>query len=529
MIQQQLQGCIFQALKNLKIDITPDQIDIEKPKNPEHGDYATNLAMRLVKVARLRQGSDGQAKKAPPQIALDILNELEKDKKAQKYFSFSVVGGYVNIKLTDSYLIEILSSKVNKDFGKSVLGKGQKVLLEFVSANPTGPLHIGHGRWAAIGDVLANILKYTGFKVTEEFYINDQGNQVESLRASVEAVRQNKEIPADGYHGHYVQNLAKEKKDPIKLLLAQQKAVLNKMGVEFDSWFSEKKLHQQNKVKQAIELLQKKDLVEKRDKAVWFKSSDFGDDKDRVLIRETGEATYFAADIAYHKNKLARGYDLLINIWGADHHGYVARLKAALKALTGDKDFNKLHIILGQLVTLYRAGVPVRMSKRTGEMITLEEVIEEIGQDAARYFLVSRSTDTHLDFDLEIAKKKSEENPVYYIQYAHARICSILRQNEAQIKGSIKRDTLESLERKIILAIAQIPDELELISQTYNIHRLTYLAQELAKMFHSFYHEYRVLSDNKEDTLWRLEFIKAIKQVLEIILTLLGVSAPERM
>lgn len=220
---------------------------------------------------------------------------------------------------------------------------------------------------------------------------------------------------------------------------------------------------------------------------------------------------------------------MLINIWGADHHGYVARLKAALKALTGDKDFNKLHIILGQLVTLYRAGVPVRMSKRTGEMITLEEVIEEIGQDAARYFLVSRSTDTHLDFDLEIAKKKSEENPVYYIQYAHARICSILRQNEAQIKGSIKRDTLESLERKIILAIAQIPDELELISQTYNIHRLTYLAQELAKMFHSFYHEYRVLSDNKEDTLWRLEFIKAIKQVLEIILTLLGVSAPERM
>ncbi len=519
MIKQDLRNVISGALTALKIDLTLEDITIEIPNNPEHGDYATNIAMRAAKLA----------KKAPPIIAKQLVEALQKDKAAAARYTFSVINGFINVRIQDAYLIELLVNNIKPEFGKSNYGKGQKVLLEFVSANPTGPLHIGHGRWAALGDVLARVLSYTGFEVTKEFYINDQGKQIENLRASVKAIKEGKPVPEDGYHGHYVKELAAGTDDSVEVLLAEQQKVLSMMLVQFDNWFSEKSLHAKGSVQKALDILKKKKAVEEKDGALWFRSTDYGDDKDRVLIKENGELTYFAADIAYHENKLERGFDQLINIWGADHHGYIQRVQAALKALTGDKSFNKLHVLLGQLVSLYRDGAPVRMSKRTGDMITLQEVIEEIGSDATRYFLVARSPDTQLDFDLEVAKKKNDENPVYYVQYAHARICSILRQPEADVKGKAVHAKLEPLERKILLVLARVPDDLEMIADNYGVHRLTFLAQELATLFHSFYHEYRVLSDNKEDTLWRLEFIKAIKQVLEIIFNLLGVSAPEKM
>jgi arginyl-tRNA synthetase len=543
MIVRKLQQYIHKALRNMKIDLEPQDIVIEIPNNPEYGDYATNVAMRVAKIAR----------KAPPLIAKDIVSELNKDKKILEHFSFSVLQGFMNVRLNDGYLIELILEHIDADLGKSDLGKDKKVLLEFVSANPTGPLHIGHGRWAALGDVLARVLKHVGYKVSKEFYINDQGKQIENLYRSIEAVRAGKAVPEDGYHGHYVKDLAGQKEDPLKLLLKEQKKVLKEMDVEFDTWFSEKELHAKGSVRKAIKLLKEKGALEEKDGAVWFKSTLYGDDKDRVLVRENGEPTYFASDIAYHEHKLERGFDQLINIWGADHHGYIARVQAALKALSGDNDFNKLKVILGQLVSLYRGGEPVKMSKRTGDMITLQEVIEEIGVDATRYFLVSRSADTALDFDLELAKKKSDENPVYYVQYAHARISSILRQKEAmslskplptplsalrkrgssaigsKVSGSIIRDKLEPLERQLVLMLARIPDELELVALTCGVHRLTALAQELAAIFHRFYHEYRVLSDNKEDTLWRLALVRAIQQALRVIFELLGVSAPEKM
>ena len=515
----QLQAHIIKALERLGHTIDKDQIIIEIPGNSEYGDYATNIAMRLAKAA----------KKSPPLIAKDLVAELEKDKAATAHFSFSIAGGFINVRISDQYLIDLVLHQIGPDLGKKTVEKPQKVLLEFVSANPTGPLHIGHGRWAALGDVLSRVLGHVGHTVTKEFYINDQGKQIDNLLKSVDALRHGKPVPEDGYHGHYVHALAKSNEDPIQTLLAEQKQVLSSMGVPFDNWFSEKKLHAEGSVKRALELLKKNGAIEEKDGAVWFKSTLYGDDKDRVIIRENGEPTYFAADIAYHENKLERGFQQLINIWGADHHGYIPRVKAALKALTGDKDFDRLHVILGQLVSLYRNGEPVKMSKRTGDMITLQEVIEEIGVDATRYFLVSRSADTALDFDLEVAKKKNDENPVYYVQYAHARICSILRQDGAQISGDIKKTSLDPLERQLILMLVRIPDEIALMAKTYGIHRLTSLTQELAAIFHRFYHEHRVLSDNKEDTLWRLTLIKAIREALKLIFNLLGISAPEQM
>ncbi len=518
-VVQQLKDHIHQALDRLQLPLDKGQIIIEVPNNPEYGDYATNVAMRLAKAAR----------KAPPMIAKDLVAELQKDPKATAHFSFSIAGGFINVRISDTYLIDLVQHKITADLGRNTAEKPQKILLEYVSANPTGPLHIGHGRWAALGDVLARLLAHVGHKVTKEFYINDQGKQINNLYASVDAIKNGKPVPEDGYHGQYVHELAKMDVDPVQHLLAEQKQTLASMSVSFDNWFSEKKLHEAGSVKKAIELLNKNGALEEKEGALWFKSTNYGDDKDRVIIRANGETTYFAADIAYHENKIDRGFEQLINIWGADHHGYIARVKAALKALTNDPNFDRLHVILGQLVSLYRNGEPVRMSKRTGEMITLQEVIEETGPDATRYFLVSRSADTALDFDLEIAKKKNDENPVYYVQYAHARISSILRQEGAQVSGDVKKTTLEALERQLILMLVRIPDEIALMSETYSIHRLTSLAQELAAIFHRFYHEYRVLSDNKEDTLWRLTLIKAIREALRVLFGLLGVSAPEQM
>lgn len=489
-------------------------VTLEEPKNLDYGDYATNIALRLSKTL----------KKAPKIIAQELAEKLN---KKTKDFIFIEVNGFINIKIQDEYLFRELD-KVTSDYGKPDTERSrsvqqEKILLEYVSANPTGPLHIGHGRWAVLGDIIARVLSYCGQKVTREFYINDAGQQITNFINSVNAVRNKQPVPEDGYHGTYIQELAQLSGDPVETMLGQQQNTLKNIRVEFDNWFSEKTLHQSGAVEQTLAAVKK--FTYEKEGALWFRSSDFGDDKDRVLIRSSGEKTYFTADIAYHKNKLERGFNQLINIWGADHHGYIPRVQAALKALGATAE---LEVILGQLVNLYRNGEPVRMSKRTGEMITLQEVAEEIGVDAVRYFLASAKADTALDFDLELAKKQSSDNPVYYVQYAHARICSILRQNTEDLPEA-KFCSLEPAERALILKIIRLPEEIEHIAKTRSIHRLCAYAQELAAQFHNFYHECKVISENKQNTANRLKIIHTVKITLKIVLDLLAVTAPEKM
>ena len=486
-------------------------VALEEPKNPEYGDYATNIALRLTK----------QLKKAPKIIAQELVKKLS---SVTKDYTFTEINGFINIRINDARLFRELDN-VTPDYGKPDTERSRGVLLEYVSANPTGPLHIGHGRWAVLGDIIARVLKYCGQQVTREFYINDAGTQINNFVNSVNAVKNKQPIPEDGYHGAYIQELAKLGGDPVQAMLKQQKETLKNIRSEFDSWFSEKTLHQSGAVEQAIQALREKNAVYTDDGALLFKSTEYGDDKDRVLIKSNGEKTYFTADIAYHKNKLDRGHDHLLNIWGADHHGYIARVQAAIKALTGRTE---PAVLLGQLVNLYRGGEPVKMSKRTGEMITLQEVIEEIGVDAARYFLAMRSPDTALDFDLDLAKKQSNDNPVYYVQYAHARICSILRQSIPELPAAAFTNLLPA-ERTLLLKIIRFPEEIENISQTYSIHRLCTYAQELSALFHNFYHECKVISEDKQNTANRLKLIRAVQIVLKIILDLLAVSAPEKM
>ncbi|MDR1113886.1 MAG: arginine--tRNA ligase [Candidatus Margulisbacteria bacterium] len=499
---------------------------LEEPKNLDYGDYATNIALRLAK----------PLKKAPKIIAQELVSKLAAQTTD---FTFAEINGFINIRVSDRKLFQELA-RITPDYGKpdtdTERGRNirtQKILLEYVSANPTGPLHIGHGRWAVLGDTLARVLTYCGQQVTREFYINDAGQQIANFVNSVQAVRENQPVPTDGYHGAYIQELAKLNADPAQTMLDWQKTTLQNIRSEFDSWFSEKTLHESGAVDQALEILRRKDLLYTGENeyagALVFRSTNFGDDKDRVLIKSNGEKTYFTADIAYHKNKLDRGFDRLINIWGADHHGYIARVRAAIEALSGRQDV--LQVILGQLVNLFRGGEPVKMSKRTGEMITLQEVLEEIGVDAARYFLAAAKPDTALDFDLELAKKQSNDNPVYYVQYAHARICSILRQAKiphGQIVAA-PPDKLETAERTLILKMLRLPEEIEAIAQNYAIHRLCAYAQELAALFHNFYHECQVISEDAQTTARRLQIIQAARIVLKIIFDLLGINAPEKM
>ncbi|MDR2431246.1 MAG: arginine--tRNA ligase [Candidatus Margulisbacteria bacterium] len=493
-------------------------IALAEPKNLRYGDYATNIALRLAKLQ----------KKAPPRIAQELAAQLN---AKTPDFVFTEINGFINIKINDRRLFQELD-QITPDYGRPDYSaapdiRQSKILLEYVSANPTGPLHIGHGRWAVIGDILARALAYCGYAVTKEFYINDAGRQIANFLNSVNAVKNRQPLPEDGYHGSYINELARLDADPVQVTLDQQKETLKNIRSEFDSWFSEKTLHQSGALEQVLNELKKQNAVYTKDGALLFKSTAYGDDKDRVLIKSGGEKTYFTADIAYHRNKLDRGFTKLLNIWGADHHGYIPRVQAALQALTGKSD-TRLTVILGQLVNLYRGGEPVKMSKRTGELITLKEVAEEIGVDALRYFLAMRSPDTALDFDLDLAKKQSSDNPVYYVQYAHARICSILRQNIPSLPEA-KFLRLEPAERLLLLKIIRLPSELETISQTYGIHRLCSYAQELAALFHNFYHECKVIAENMQVTAYRLKIIRAVQTVLKIILDLLAVSAPEKM
>jgi len=537
--------------KGLLPEIKLPYIEVEVPANPDHGDYASNVAMILA----------AQAKLNPRKIA-QIIQENLKD--TNKIITKTQIAGpgFINFFLQDAVWQNALGEieEQNENYGRINIGQGKKVQVEFVSANPTGPLHIGHARGAVVGDVITNLLTAAGYAVDKEYYINDAGNQMNNLGKSVllryrELLGEKIEFPETCYRGDYIKDIAADviRKEGNKYLalaeeetirnfttiaggviLAEIKDDLRDFGVTFDNYFSEKELYKNNGVVDLLGNLQKKKFIYSDGETLWFKTTDFGDEKDRVVIRKNGEPTYFAADIAYHKNKFSRGYEMLIDIWGADHHGYMPRMWAGIGALGYDKD--ALKIILVQLVNLLRGGAPVAMSTRSGEFVTLREVLDEVGKDAARYNFLMRRSDSHLDFDLELAKKQSNENPVYYVQYAHARICSIMRMAKLEhgitlpVYAQINPVLLnEPEEKSLIKLMVSYPELIEGAARSLEPHRLTFYLNELASVFHSYYNKNKVISDAKELTLARLFLIKAIGIVLRNTLKILGVNAPEKM
>lgn len=554
-IKEHIKRSIIGALEECKTagkisyEEIPDFV-IEVPREKEHGDFASNIAMLLAKPAKM----------APRLIAGEILSQL--DITADPYIDrLEIAGaGFINVYLHNNWLYKIpsLVMGLGKDYGNNK-NTGQKIQVEFVSANPTGNLHMGNARGGAIGDSLANILKLAGNEVEREFYINDAGNQIEIFALSLEArylqlTGQDVNFPDNGYAGQDVVDTVKELiKEHNAILLelpaaerrqymveyAVEKRVsyikktLEGFGIYYDVWFSEKTLHEKNKITETIHLLTEQDYTYENDDAIWFKSTLFGDEKDEVLLRSNRFPTYFAADIAYHQDKFERGFDKVINIWGADHHGHVARMKGAVKALGHNPD--SLDILLMQLVRLYRGGNIVKMSKRTGTLVTLDELIEEVGKDAARFFFVMRSPDSHLDFDLELAKQENQDNPVYYVQYAHARICSIFRQAEtANISlpnvSVVKMDLLKEAEELAILRkIADFPEEILIAARNMAPQRIAHYLLDLAGLFHSFYNSHRVLSDDIELQNARLVLMDITRITLKNALTVIGVSAPEQM
>ncbi|MBI1910789.1 MAG: arginine--tRNA ligase [Deltaproteobacteria bacterium] len=540
------------AAKNagqIKAEKLPDII-IEKSKKEEFGDFSTNLAMLLAPLE----------KKAPRQIAEIIAGNISKEKYVVKC---EVAGpGFINIFLDKSYWLSILEDilKSGKDYGKGNIGAGKKVQVEFVSANPTGPLHIGHGRGAAVGDTLANVMKAAGYDITKEYYINDVGRQMETLGRSVylrylELLGKEIQFPEDSYKGGYIKDVARDmltkfgekykdtpeaeaisvfSKFAGSALLKNIENDLKDFGVEFDAWYSEKSLHEKGLVADTIEELRKRGFIYESEGALWFKTTEFGDDKDRVLIKADGSKTYFASDIAYHRDKIDRGFDSLIDIWGADHHGYEGRVRALFKALGHDDQ--ALKIIFIQLVALLRNGVPVAMGKREGEFVTLRQVMDEVGKDACRFFFLMRKSDAHFDFDLELAKSQAPENPVYYVQYCHARIRSIIgfaQEKGIKIPESFDLKLLEKLDQKeeadIIKHLASFPEVIERSAVHMEPHRITFYLMELAGLFHPYYNKNRVVTEDADLTAARLLLCDAISKVAANGLALLGVSAPEKM
>lgn len=552
-------------------EYTKGTLSVEKPKNPDFGDFAINVSS-LARSARI----------APPMIANSILEFIDKEDS-----DFSVIGGFINFKAGDSLLVNLIGEVFAKknNFGKPDKINKEKIILEYISANPTGPFHIGHGRWAAMGSALANLLKFYGHDVYQEFYINDAGSQIQKLgRSLVIRVKQvfglDVDFPEDEierknyYPGDYLVPVAKkfvqDKKDELaavgndadKIDLQVycdyakdyeekvQRNLLDKFRVNFDNFYSELTLHKSGKVDECVQKLRNSGKIYEKDGAVWFKSSDYGDDQDRVIKKADGSNTYLTADIAYHVDKLERGFDRMINIWGADHHGYVARVKASIEALGYNP--NKLEVLLGQLVNLVINGNEVRMGKRKN-MVTLEDLIDEVGVDATRFWMAMRNIDTTLDFDIELAKTNSDENPVFYVQYAHARACSIIRnatndrvdtESGKTIPAVISKEDFDKLtsnfdknlmsltmkeSRKLILKLEEFKSLIVSSAQTRQVYTICRYVQELASEFHSFYNSTRVITDDIELTKARLALVWAFKTVLSNALTILAVSAPERM
>ena len=523
-------------------------ISLEVPPQKEFGDFATNIAMQSARIAR----------RAPKMIAEAIVALLDYPWLDRAEIAGA---GFINFFLKHDVIYDTLKNilAAGADYGKAPLREEDTIQVEYVSANPTGPLHVGHGRGAAYGSALVNLLRAAGCNVQAEYYINDAGNQMNNLAASVNArylqlLGREADIPENGYHGHDIIDTAQaiidqdgdsylNMPEEERLELFKDRAYVEKLkalkrdlaafNVHFDNWFSERTLHP-DAIHGACDVLKQRGKLYEKDGALWLKSTDYGDDKDRVVIRDNGVPTYLAADIAYHKNKYDRGFGSLINIWGADHHGYVARVKAAMAALGYDPE--KLEILLLQMVSLFRDGKPVKMSKRTGQAITLNELIEEVGADAARYFFIMRSLDTQLDFDLDLAKSHSNENPVYYIQYAHARIYSIYRQvqeagdaldmNWADVQWDKLKDEQEL---ELIKKMAAFPEEIQRAARERAPHRIAHFAHELAGLFHTFYNHCRIIQEDKELEKARLALVTAVRITIANSLAILGVSAPEKM
>ena len=547
-----IDGALLEGQRSgaIKSTALPDVI-LERPKREGQGDFSTNVAMQLKK-------GEGRP---PREIAEGLVPLIEGHELIERC---EVAGpGFINIFIKPAYwaqhLLDILSR--GEEFGNINLGKGEKVQVEFVSANPTGPLHIGHARGAAVGGTLSNILRAAGFDVTCEYYINDVGNQMNVLGRTLqvrylELLGVEVEHPEEFYKGDYMEDIArdfitkhgdiyrdKEVGDEESLgvfrtfasasILAMIRNSLEEYGIEFDVWYSEKTLHDRNLVETSIEELRHKGVVYDRDGAVWFKTTDFGDDKDRVLVKADGAYTYFASDVAYHREKLERGFTKIIDIWGADHHGYEARVRGLIRAL--GMDSSALGVIFIQLVSLTRDKVPVQMSTRSGEFVTLKEVMDEVGRDACRFFFLMRKSDAHLDFDLELAKREAPENPVFYIQYSHARICSILeRAVEAGMVEPEAREGLlgrleEAEEVDLIKYLGSFEEMIAGAAITMEPHRVAFYLQELASKFHSFYSKHKVVGEDSELSGARLLLCRSVKIVVAKGLDLLGVSAPEKM
>lgn len=570
-----IEVAIEEAIKAGKLgqmtDYVKGSLPVEKPKNPDFGDLAINVSS----LAR-------SAKIAPPMIASAIIDFVEKEDS-----DYSVIGGFINFKAGDSLLITLLNEIYTKksEFGRPDSIEKENIILEYISANPTGPFHIGHGRWAAMGSALANLLKFYGHDVYQEFYINDAGSQIQKLGNSLiirvkQELGENIDFPDDEierknyYPGDYLIPVAKQfiidKKSELEAVCNDadkislevycdyakeyeekvQRDLLDNFRVTFDKFYSELSLHNSGKVEECVQKLRDSGKIYNQDGAEWFKSSDYGDDQDRVIKKADGSNTYLTADIAYHVDKLERGFDRMINIWGADHHGYVARVKASIEALGYNPD--KLEVLLGQLVNLVINGNEVRMGKRKN-MVTLEDLIDEVGVDATRFWMSMRNIDTTLDFDIELAKTKSDENPVFYVQYAHARACSIIRNatndrfdtetgktipavlSEADFDALVSKfdNNIASISvkdaRKLILKLEEFKPMIKASAQARQVYTICRYVQELAAEFHSFYNSTRVITDDIEVTKSRLVLVWAFKIVLANALNILAVSAPERM
>ncbi len=523
MLREEISELIKKSVQNLQKEGSFGKIEIPEivvtcPKEKKHGDYSTNIALILAK-------DTGQS-------LTEIANKLAKSLNDNLFEKVESAGGFINFFVSKKYLRNQIGVilKQKKKFGSLKIGKNQRVNVEFISANPTGPLTLGNGRGGFCGDVLANVLAKVGYRVTREYYLNDRGEQVIKLGHSV--LKDDQAV----YKGDYIDDLKVSGKNPeevgekaAKIILDKMiKPTVKRMGVGFDVWFSEKALYSKKEVDKAINELKKKGLVYEKEGAVWFRTTKFGDDKDRVLIKENGEKTYFASDVAYLKNKIKRGFDVLIMFVGADHYGYVARMKALAEAMGFSK--GNLRIVVMQLVRLTKGGQEVRMSKRTGAYVTLDELIDEVGLDAVRFFFLVRSPNTHLNFDLDLAKEQSEKNPVFYIQYAHARICSIIKNAKGLKPKASNLKLLEhSSELDLVKELVKSSEVVKDITADHQVQRLPQYALDLADAFHRFYENCRVINEDKKLSEARLSLILATKIVLKNTLDLMGISAPEKM
>ena len=578
-LQDLLNKCIQELISKGTLNEMPSKIRIDHTKDNSHGDYATNIALMLSK----------QAKMSPVELAKIIIDQFEQKSFIKK---IEIAGpGFINFFMSQETSSSIVNEIIDQAalYGSSEIGHGKKVLLEYVSANPTGPLHVGHGRGAAYGATVSNLLRNAGFIVDNEYYVNDAGRQMDILTVSIylrylticgESLR----FPDNGYQGQYIHDIAQviyeasgqefhlksdlvfenvskdgseggDKEIHIDQLIERAKSVLGdhfkavfkagiesilggikndlaEFGVIFEKWFSEQSLIDSGLSEACISKLKDSKNLYEKDGALWFKTTNYGDEKDRVVVRDNGNHTYFASDIAYHLEKLERGYDKIINVWGADHHGYIPRVKASIEALGHDP--NKLEILLVQFANLYRGGSKVQMSTRSGSFVTLEDLRAEVGNDAARFFYILRKSEQHMDFDLDLAKSKTNENPVYYIQYAHARICSVFRQaDEKEIELDVSQTNLtlltEEIEKDLLRELSRFKSVLESSAIQYEPHQLAYYLRDLSNHFHSYYNACKFIVDDKNLTQARLALISATQQILKNGLSILGVGAPESM